>query len=110
MIRAARIPLLPLFLCLASVLPAAGSKDKGALVKISGTVQMIGSGPLPEMVITGADLLWFVDKEDIPKLKDLQHRVITVEGYETVAAMVFANGSPAGERRTIKEIRIISVL
>ena len=62
-----------------------------------------------ELVITGSDKEWYVAKEDEHKLIELQHRIVTVEGTETVTRLNFANGFPAGERRTLKNIKIVSV-
>jgi hypothetical protein len=45
----------------------------------------------------------------MPKLHDFQHQVVTVEGEETVVELRFANGLSAGIRRTLRNIRVISV-
>jgi hypothetical protein len=47
--------------------------------------------------------------EEMDLLKDLQYRTVVVEGVETVVELRFANGLSAGERRTLREIKIISV-
>ena len=127
------------FLCLTAALPAWGRKEKSgtekidaqkidleenatekidagrsevvipALVQVSGIVRLVGGGPIPETVITGPEKEWYVSREDDRLLKELQHRTVTVEGYETVIELRFANGLPAGQRRTLKDIKIISV-
>ena len=113
--NAFRIALLAFFLCLAAALPAGGRKDEkstggqSAVVRVSGRVRLVGSEPFPELVITGQNMEWYIDKDDNQKLKDLQHRTVTIEGTETVQALTFANGRPAGERRALKNIRIIAV-
>ena len=109
MSRVFRFALLPLFFCLAAALPAGGSREKDAVVQVSGRVRLVGSGALPELVISGPGAEWYVEKGEEHKLMDLQQRNVTVEGIETVKALRFANGSPAGERRTLKKIKIISV-
>ena len=107
---------MPLLLfCLAAVLYAGGNREgksstaPGAVVQVSGRVRLVGSDPFPDLVITGPGREWYIDKGDEHKLRDLQQRIVTVEGAETVKELTFANGSPAGERRTLKNIRIISV-
>jgi hypothetical protein len=50
---------------------------------------------------------WFIDSEEMYKLTDLQHQTVTIEGTETVTQLTWASGIPAGERRTLKGIRII---
>jgi hypothetical protein len=116
--RAFCLALLPLFFCLAAALPAWGKKestgsamreDQSTLVQVSGRVRLVGSNPFPDLVITGPDREWYIDRDDQHILKDLQHRTVTVEGNETVMALTFANGRPAGERRTLKNIRIIRI-
>ena len=104
-----RLALVPLFFCLAAILPAAGNSEEKTVVRVSGRVRLVGSGPLPELVITGSEMEWYIDKDDAPKLFDLQHRTVTVEGNDTVRTLIFANGSPAGERHTLKNIKIISI-
>ena len=110
-----RLALMLLFFCLAAALPAGGKKEKNQakpdtiVVRVSGRVRLVGSGPLPELVITGPDREWYVAKEDEPKLRDLQHRTVTVEGDETVTEMRFANGMSAGQRYTLKNIKIIAI-
>jgi hypothetical protein len=78
-------------------------------VQVTGRVRLVGGGPIPEIVITGQDREWYVSREDEHLLKELQHRTLTVEGFETVVELRFANGLPAGQRRTLKDIKIISV-
>ena len=115
-----RFILLPLFLCIAALLSAGGKKEvKNApeeknvpaqsIVQVTGRVRLVGNDPFPELVITAQDREWYIDKEDVQKLKDLQQRTVTVEGTETVKTITYASGRSAGERRTLKNIRIISV-
>jgi hypothetical protein len=113
-----------LFFCLAASLPALGAKEKDGgktnaadapaapavtVVQVSGTVRLVGSGLFTEIVISGSEAEWYVDNEEASKLKDLQHRKVTVEAEETVREMKFANGLSAGIRRTLRNIKVISV-
>ena len=127
------------FLCLTAVLPAWGRKEKAetkitdikkigleknavkkigegeteeveaVLVQASGIVRLVGSEPVTEIVITGPDKEWYVSREDDRLLRELQHRAVTVEGYESVFELRFANGFYAGQRRTLKDIKILKV-
>jgi hypothetical protein len=101
--------LLILFLCLAAALPAGGAKEKAPVVQVTGRVRLVGSAPMPELVITGPDREWYVERKEEHKLHDLQQRTVTVEGEETVVQLKFANGMSAGERRTLKNIKVIAV-
>ena len=99
-----------LFFCLAAVLPAGGSKkEKSVIVQVTGRVRLVGSEPITEVVISGPEWEWYVAREDEHKLKDLQHRTVTVEGSETVIELTFVNGLSAGTRRTLTNIKIISI-
>ena len=104
-----RFILLPLLFCLVVALPAGGKKEKSVTVQVTGKVRLVGSDPLPELVITGPEKEWYVAKEEEHKLKEMQHRTVTVQGVETVTELKFANGMSAGQRRTLKNIKIISV-
>ena len=126
------------FLCLTAVLPAWGRKEKAeaktieiqgaglarnnvdktdeaeteaavTFVQVTGTVRLVGGMPIPEVVITGTDSEWYVSREDDHLLKELQHRTVTVEGYESVLELRFANGRYAGQRRMLKDIKILKV-
>ena len=103
------ITLLPLFLSFAVPLSAGGTREKLPVVTVSGTVRLVGSAEMPDLVISGPDKEWYIAREESGKLMDLQHREVVVEGHETVRELRFANGSPAGERRTLSKVKIISV-
>jgi len=109
-----RIPLLVIvFLCLAMSLPAFGSKDKNngktSVVRVTGVVRLVGTALFPELIIDNSQTAWYIAKEEMKKLNDLQHRTVTVEGEETVTELKFGNGMSAGTRRDLKNIKIISV-
>ena len=104
-----RFLLLLLLSCLAAALPAGGGKEKEPVVQVTGRVRLVGTGPLPELVIRGQDHEWYIDREDRQKLMELQHRTVTVEGNESVRSLKLANGMSAGERHTLKNIKIILV-
>ena len=88
---------------------AAEQEEKSTLVEVTGLVRLVMGGIFPELVITGTDREWYVVREEDHILKDLQHRTVTVEGEETVINLTFASGLPAGERRTLRNIKIISI-
>ena len=98
---------------MAAVLQASGRKEKGNLenskVQVTGVVRLVGNDPFAELVITGNEYEWHVEREEEFLLKNYQHMTVTVEGEETVKEMRFANGFSAGERRTLKKIKIIDV-
>ena len=112
---AIRIAMVALFFCLAAALPAGGKKEtpvqeeKSTLVQVSGIVRLVGNEPFTSLVISGTESEWYIDEEDRYKLKDLQHRAVKVEGAETVKEFTFPNGLLTGERRTLRNIKIIAV-
>jgi len=114
-----------LFFCLAVSLSAGGKKEarnttgntgaarntavEGNKVQVSGTVRLVGNEPFSEIVITGPTMEWYIDRGETNLFKEHQHRTITIEGNETVHKLTFANGLPAGERRILKDVKIIAV-
>ncbi|MDR3356205.1 MAG: hypothetical protein LBO04_03350 [Spirochaetaceae bacterium] len=121
--------LIPLFLCaaLASALGgdekkpsesespkpgAAGGNGAAAQnrpVQVSGRVRLVGSSVFPELVISGENREWFISKDEQSKLFELQQRFVTVMGTESCVDLTFANGSQAGRRYTLENIRLISI-
>jgi hypothetical protein len=118
-----------LFLGIAAVLPAWGRREKknaaeqnnvtpnaglsaveqNPLVQVTGRVRLVGNEPFTELVITGQNRDWFIEKNEMYKLRDLQQRTVTVEGIQTVTSLQWASGLPAGNRYSLKDIRIIRV-
>ena len=95
------------------------SSGEFRVVQVTGLVRLVGNEPFSEPVITGSyisndqtnekDVTWYIAREDRSKLRDLQYRTITAEGEEVIMEMTFASGASAGIRRTLRNIRIISV-
>jgi hypothetical protein len=109
-----RVCFLGLFLlCITTLLSARGNKEKEeplvTVVQVTGIVRLTGTALFPELVITGSQAEWYVAKEEMDKLNDLQRRTVTVEGEETIIELKFASGLPAGTRRELRNIRIIAV-
>jgi len=97
------------FLFAAAFLTAEEEAPKGIVTQVTGVVRLVGSGPMTQLVITGDRVQWYISNDDRSKLFDLQQQVVTVEGEEIVTQMTFASGRPAGTRRELKNITIISV-
>jgi len=95
-------------LCTAAVLPAWGNREKVNIVRVTGTVRLVGNEPFTEIVISNSDDVWYIPRDERAKLTEYQHRTVTVEGEETVTELKFANGLSAGTRRELRNIRIIS--
>ncbi|MCL2043780.1 MAG: hypothetical protein FWG89_06550 [Treponema sp.] len=102
-----RLFFLLLLFFLAAVLPARGNREKETAIRVTGTVRLVGNEPFAELIIQREEGHWYINPEDEHKLRNLQHRTVTVEGIETVVELRFASGRPAGERRTLKNIRIL---
>jgi hypothetical protein len=109
--------LILLFLCFAVSLPAFGAKEKDTeknvnavkIIRVTGIVSMVGTATFPDLIISNSEMSWYIAKDEMSKLKDLQHRTVTVEGEETVRELRFGNGLSAGTRRDLKNIKIISI-
>jgi len=117
-----------LFLGIAAVLPAWGKKEKkndaeqndvmpnislsaapeqNILVRITGRIRLVGNEPFTELVITTQERDYFIEKSEVYKLKELQQRTVTIEGIQTVVSLQWASGLPAGNRYSLKDIKII---
>ena len=89
--------------------PSLSVEGQNPIVQVTGRVRLVGNEPFPELVITGTEREWHIEKSEEYKLRDLQQRVIIVEGIETVTNLQWASGLPAGQRYSLKEIRIIRI-
>lgn len=105
-----------LFFCLAASVFAVGRREEPPepepvkeIVRITGTVRLVGSASFSELVIAGDNKQWYVSREEMSKLMELQHRVVTLECVETIVEMQFANGRSAGVRYILSDIRIVAV-
>jgi len=119
-----------LFLGIVAVLPAWGRKEKkndagqndvmpntalsaaaqqNILVRITGRIRLVGNEPFTELVITTQERDYFIEKSEEYKLKELQQRTVTVEGIQTVISLQWASGLPAGNRYSLKDIKIIKL-
>ena len=108
------ITLLLLFSSLASPIFACGGKEEksnaGQNVKqVTGVLRLVGSEPFTELVVSGAEGSWYIAVGEEEKLKPLQQRTVTINGIETVEILMFPNGLPAGERRTLGNIKVVAV-
>jgi hypothetical protein len=94
----------------AAMAAALGSREGGEkpeTVRVSGVVRLVGNGPMTELLISNEDREWQIDRKDRDKLWDLQQQTVTVEGEEWAEELTLANGRPAGERRHLRNIKII---
>ena len=90
---------------------------KQNVVQIKGTVRLVGNEPFTELVITGNitaqesgnPVTWHISIDERYKLHNLQQRTVTVKGEESIIEMTFASGIPAGIRRELRNISIISI-
>jgi hypothetical protein len=87
--------------------PATGNGEiQDSQVRVSGRVRLVGSGLFPQLVISAEGREWYIDKEEESKLLEFQQQFVTVEGRESYTDLTFANGSPAGRRYILKDIRL----
>jgi len=74
--------LLPLILLvLTSSVFALGGREKAVVIQITGVVRLIGSNPLPQLVISGVDYDWYITaEEDLNKLHKGLHNLYSCPG------------------------------
>jgi len=99
-------------LCAAANAHALGGGERDSAkphkVEVSGTVRLVGSSPMTQLVITGEGREWFVEPGEQGKLMHLQQQAVTVRAKEYYQDRFFANGSPAGRQYFLKDITIVS--
>jgi len=99
--------------CIAALLHAQGNneqeRERVVVVRVTGTVRLVGNANFPQIVISGSEMSWYVVRNEINKLYDLQHRTVTLEAEETVRELRLANGRSAGILRELRNIRIINI-
>jgi hypothetical protein len=86
---------------------ALGRADKDIYVRVTGKVRLVGNDPVSELVISGSEREWYVEKAGQKKLMDFQQQIVTVQGVETAEELTFGNGKSAGIRYTLKNIKIL---
>jgi hypothetical protein len=96
------------------LLPARGNKEKNTgttprIVQVTGVVRLVHGGFSPEMIVSGPDGGWYIARDEMDKLFDLQQRTVTIEGEETSAELISGGGFSTGIRRELRNIRIILV-
>jgi hypothetical protein len=96
------------FLGAAVLLFALGNRERqpANVVQVTGIVRLVGPSLFAEIVISG-EHEWYIVREEMYKLHDLQHHIVTVEGEESIIELTFANGTSAGIRRELRNLRII---
>jgi hypothetical protein len=96
---------------LGAAFPAAGwgrgDVEKPQLITVQGRVRLVGNGSQMELVITGEDREWYIDRKEWDNFMKLQQQIVTVQGQETFVDLTFANGMPAGRRYILKNITLI---
>jgi hypothetical protein len=92
---------------MAAALGAQDGGEKPPPVRVAGVVRLVGNGPGMELLIFTEEREWHVNREDQDKLWNLQQQTVIVEGEERVEELTFADGRPAGERRSLRNITII---
>ena len=101
-------------ICMSTALTYAGgssdtsTKPGQGTVQVNGRVRLVGSAPLYNLVITSEDREWYIIREEQDKLWLYQQQTVRVKATEYYLDLEFANGSPAGRRYFLKDIRIIS--
>jgi len=92
--------------------------DTVRVVQVTGIVRLVGNEPLTDLVISGHETseektstakTWYIARDERSKLHNLQHSTVTVEGEEIVRELTFASGLPAGIRRDLSNIKIITI-
>jgi hypothetical protein len=84
-----------------------GKIVKDTFVQVTGKVRLVGNAPLTEIVISNAEREYYIEKSEQKKLWDMQQQIVTVQGEESSIELTFANGTSAGRRYTLSNIKIL---
>jgi len=84
-------------------------------VQVRGTIRIIGTSTFPDLVISGTEVgsqdsqttYWYIIGDERESLHNMQYQTLLLEGEENVIELRFANGSFAGLRRELRNIKII---
>jgi hypothetical protein len=79
-----------LFLCLTAALPAGGKKEKVLVVQVTGRVRLVGSAPMPELVITGPDKSWYINMKNANKLAGNPNRARSASNQRFAVPLLIA--------------------
>jgi hypothetical protein len=78
------------------------------IVRVTGRVRLVGSGPHTELVITNEDGEWHTEPQDRGKLINLQQQIVTVEGKLDSLEMILPKEKQPGLWLILRDITIIS--
>ncbi|MDR3342038.1 MAG: hypothetical protein LBT14_04480, partial [Treponema sp.] len=79
----------------------------GELIRVHGRVRLVGSMPLPGLVISDADNHdWYLEQADRALVAPYEQRILTVEGRAEYQDLILANGEKIGVRGFLRDIRI----
>jgi hypothetical protein len=78
------------------------------MIRVHGRVRLVGSMPLPALVISDADNNdWYLEHADKAAVSSYEQRTLTVEGRAEYRDLILANGEKIGVRRFLRDITII---
>lgn len=80
----------------------------GEILQIRGRIRLVGNMPFPRLVITDeSDQDWYLEGADRDLLAAHEQRTLVVSGRTEYQDIILANGTRAGVRRFLRDIRII---
>jgi hypothetical protein len=80
----------------------------GEIVQIRGRIRLVGNMPFPRLVITDeSDRDWYLEGADRELLAAHEQRTLMVSGQTEYQDIILANGTKAGVRRFLRDVRII---
>lgn len=83
----------------------------GQTVEVSGVVNVVGSVPITDVVITdGENNDWYIDGFESEALsatlRGMQHKTVTVRGIVTLTEIKLANNKSLGVRRSLNKAKL----
>jgi hypothetical protein len=79
----------------------------GDMVTVTGVLVSVGNMPFPELALRdSAGELWYIGKDDVPKLRNAPEGTLTLRGRLRVIPMELADGKKLKDRRQLDKISI----
>lgn len=80
----------------------------GEILQLRGRIRLVGNMPFPRLLITDeSDRDWYLEGTDRELLAPYEQRTLTVTGRAEYEDIILANGTRAGFRRFLRDVRLV---
>jgi hypothetical protein len=80
----------------------------GEMARLRGRIRLVGNMPFPRLVITDeSDRDWYLEGADRDLLAPYEQQTLTLTGRAEYQDIILANGTKAGSRRFLRDVRVV---